>query len=75
VDHLPQNDVLNAGLLSQASSALAYISMDHGTVLSTSAIGRQSICFTAWTSWKHGLFIGDIGYVPDITCGVWPACM
>lgn len=74
VQYVSQADAQAAGLISQSSSAPAYMGVDYKTILSTTAQGRKSVRITTQKSWTHGLFIADIAHMPDSTCGSWPAC-
>jgi hypothetical protein len=64
----------HTGLVSLGSTGAAYIGVDYKTILTTAAVGRNSVRLVSKKSWTHGLFIADIEHMPGGECGTWPAC-
>ena len=48
-----------------------YIGVDHSNIATSS--GRQSVSMSSVKTYTHGLFIFDLGHMPDSICGTWPA--
>ncbi|OXV07905.1 hypothetical protein Egran_04331 [Elaphomyces granulatus] len=48
-----------------------YIGADHSNVATSS--GRQSVHMSSVKTYTRGLFIVDLGHMPDSICGTWPA--
>ncbi|KAL3481205.1 concanavalin A-like lectin/glucanase domain-containing protein [Aspergillus californicus] len=67
VHYVDRETAQSQGLVSTGSSV--YMGVDH---TNTASSGRQSVRLSSTQSYRHGLFIIDLGHMPT-GCGTWPA--
>ncbi|KZZ89267.1 endo-1,3(4)-beta-glucanase [Ascosphaera apis ARSEF 7405] len=71
VQYIDAETAYNEGMLGIKDNAI-YIGVDHQNIV-TDGPGRRSVRLHSKGSYSSGLFIADIGHMPENVCGTWPA--